>query len=135
MRKSIIISVIISSFLFLFFARFKNKETQICYGPTVQTEDLSNAYCIGEYDPKVYVCWDKFFFRKYKLSVSAPKGWHFIGEPSVNCVQDNQGSCAWNGGFFNRIITTQSSPTYKEIEVGISSRSIKINLKCEAIKG
>src|SRR3954447_12947219 len=73
----------------------QNVEKQVLYGQSVPTEDLHERV-MGYYDPKVYGMYANGWFRKYTLTVSAPAGWHFTGEPYVNCVQDNQGAFGWN---------------------------------------
>ena len=113
----------------------KKPETKIIYGASITTESLHNAV-IGEYDPNVYRQFANAWFKKYTLTVSAPSGWHFTGKPFVNCVKDNQGACGWNNfaGSPDRFYTTQNGPSSVETTCWAGSRSIEINLACEATK-
>jgi hypothetical protein len=110
-------------------------ESKICYGQGVTTESLHNAV-IGAHDGNVYRQFANAWFRKYTLAVSAPSGWHFTGKPFVNCLRENEGAFAWNNfaGSPDRFIITQSGPNYIEATVWAGSRSIDINLACEATK-
>ena len=113
-------------------------QSQWIYGPSVRTRPLHNTRCsdLGwSYDSNIYECGpDNWAFCKVKLYVQAPDGWHFEGEPEINCVQDNEGSFGWNAGYFSRLNkTNQSSPTYKEVQCLFSSKEITVNLKCRAV--
>lgn len=130
---TVITVVALSMLVFSFKKSGATQEKTMIYGPTVKTEEMHNALCEGVITTD-YKCFDKFKFRKYVLSVSAPDGWDLTGEPVLNCVQDNEGSCAWNGGFWNRAVVLESSPKLKKVLVYLSSRSIMVNLKCEATK-
>lgn len=113
----------------------KQFETQTCYGPPVTTEDLHEVI-MGQYDPNVYGKYANAWFRKYSLTVSTPAGWHFTGEPFVNCVKDDRGAFAWNNfpGARDRFYITQRTPTSITATCWAGSRSIIINLACQATK-
>jgi len=130
--------IILTSFIvpkFLKKAKGVSVETQICYGPSKKSRGMHNTDCVTcNSDPLPKECFDGWCFGKYTLTVSAPSGWHFTGKPFLHCVVDNQGSCAWNGGYTNRMIVTQSTPNFIEATVFIGSREITVNLGCEATK-
>lgn len=110
-------------------------KSQTFTGPAVQTEELNNTPCYGVHDMNVYECIGSNLYHKYKLTISAPAGWHFGGSPRVNCVQDNQGSFAWNMTATHfKMIIIQNNSNYIEAQVSVSSRSIMINLACDAIE-
>ena len=113
-----------------------NLETQTVYGASVTTEPLHNADIQGAYDPNVYGKYANAWFKRYTLTVSAPAGWHFTGEPYVNCVKDDQGAFGWNNfpAAHDRFFTTQKDPNYIEATCWAGSRSIVINLACVATK-
>jgi hypothetical protein len=122
--------------LFGFMPAAKPFETQICYGPSVKTDDLHNAVIAGPYNPEVYGKYANSWFKKYTLTVSAPPGWHFTGEPYVNCVKDDQGAFGWNNfpAARDRFYITQRTPTSITATCWAGSRSIIINLACQATK-
>lgn len=111
-------------------------ENQICYGPAITTENLHNTEIAGPYDPNIYGKFANSWFRKYIIAVSAPAGWHFTGEPYMNCIRDDQGSFRWNNssGGHDQYRVTQRNPNYIQATCWIGSRSIMINLACQATK-
>ena len=114
---------------------FKTKiEKQTCFGPKVKTESLHDAV-VGEHGPE-YKQFANAWFKKYTLTVSAPSGWKFAGEPYVNCVEDDRGAFGWNNfsAAKDRFYVIQRTPTYIEATCWAGSRSIVINLACEAVK-
>lgn len=116
-------------------AEKKSGEKQICYGTAIRTEDMHNRI-MGQYDPNVYGQYANAWFKKYTLTVTAPAGWHFTGEPFVNCVQDNQGAFGWNNfaGARDRFFVTARTPNSITTTCWAGSRTILINLACEATK-
>lgn len=128
----ITISISLTSYVVV---QYPNQEKQTCYGPAITSQSRHNQECwMCNNDPYLHECIDKWCFGVYTLTVSAPSGWHFTGEPSLNCVRDNQGSFAWNLGYTNRMRIVQRDPNFIKAVVYISSRSIEVNLKCEATK-
>ena len=130
-----LIALLICGVTIILFSFKAKVEKQICYGVSVTTESLHNVE-MGQYDPKVYGRYANAWFRKYILTVKAPSGWHFTGEPYVNCVKDDQGAFGWNNfsGAKDRFYVTQRTPTFIETTCWAGSRSIIINLACEATK-
>ena len=111
-------------------------ETQICYGPAITTDNMDEARIAGPYNPKVYGEYANSWFKNYTLTVTAPSGWHFTGKPFVNCVRDDRGAFGWNNfpAAHDRFYVTQSNPNLITATCWAGSRSIVINLACEATK-
>jgi hypothetical protein len=113
----------------------KQQVKQMIYGPTVRTRSYHNSECIYcNNDPNAHTCIDRWCFGIYELTVSAPAGWYFTGEPQLNCVEDNDGAFNWNLGYTNHKVILQRDPKFIKIRYFIGSRSIQVNLKCEATK-
>lgn len=111
-------------------------ETQTCFGAAVNTDNMHNTRVLGGYNPNVYREFANSWFKHYVLTVSAPSGWHFAGEPYVNCVRDDQGAFGWNNfaGAHDRFFVTARTPNSITCDCWAGSRSITINLACEATK-
>lgn len=125
------------------FSSFNNvsekKETKIFYGKSQTTQSLDNTPCAGLRSPVngiYYDCFANAVFRKYEFTVSCDPGWHFVGKPFMNCLRDNQGSCAWNAfdKATDRFYVTETKPDFIRATVWAGSRDIEINLACEAVK-
>ena len=76
-------------------------------------------------------------YKWVELSVQAPAGWAFIpGSEIVECIEDNQGSAAWNGLPFtaaNSKFQIQAfGPNLITARVLMYSRSIVIQLRARA---
>ena len=115
------------------------KEKQFCYGPTITSKSRENQECwMCNNDPDPHECIRggnrEWCFGVYTVTVSAPKGWYFTGEPTLNCVKDNDGSFGWNMGYINHMKITERTPNFIKATIYLSSKSIQVNLKCEATK-
>ena len=111
-------------------------QTRIITGPPVETDNMHNVRIGGYYDSNVYREFANSWFKKYTLTVSAPSGWHFTGKPYVHCSRDDQGAFAWNNfvGSSDRFYITQQTPDFIQATVWAGSRSLSINLACEATR-
>ncbi len=112
-------------------------ETRIAYGPSVVTHDLHNTNCVNCNGARFeHGCFDKWCFGKHILTVHTDAGYTFTGTPYVNCVVDNQGSCAWNNfaGAKDRFIITERDDNRIVATVYAGSRQITIQLACEETK-
>ena len=111
-------------------------ETQTIQGPAITTDNMHNTEIGGPYDPNVYGRFANSWFKRYTLTVTAPSGWHFTGEPYVNCIKDDQGAFGWNNfpAAKDRFFVTEKSPSRIVATCWAGSRSIVINLACQATK-
>ncbi|QDW25270.1 hypothetical protein [Pedobacter sp. KBS0701] len=114
-------------------------ETQTFYGSAVTTNNWHNVTGIeGPRDESKLRVFAGAVCEKYTLSVSAPKGWHFMKDavPRVNCVKNDQGAFEWNRFDVakDRVYQNSRTSNYIEYSVWAGSRSIEINLACEAVK-
>jgi len=114
----------------------KTQDSQICYGPSVTTDNLHNSPCAGVHTTD-YGCYANSLFKKYTLTVSAPAGWHFTGQPYVNLVsqdQDAKDGFTWNNfpGAHDRFFITQQNPNSIVATCWAGSHPMEINLACEA---
>jgi len=103
-------------------------------GDAITTENLHDARIQGPFDSNVYRQYANAWFKKYTLKVSAPAGWHFVGQPYVHCVKDDQGAFAWNNfpAAHDRFFITQQNANYIVATCWAGSRSMIINLACLA---
>jgi len=121
------------------FNETQKPETQTFFGPSVKTNDWHDVTDIQgpRNDDKLRV-FAGAVCEKYILSVSAPKGWHFVKDavPRVNCVRNNQGAFEWNKFDVakDRVYQNSRTSNYIEYSVWAGSRPIEINLACEAVK-
>jgi hypothetical protein len=111
-------------------------QSQVVTGTPLTTDNMHNVEIGGYYDSNVYGEFANSWFKKYTLTVSAPAGWYFTGKPYIHCSRDDQGAFAWNNfvGSPDRFYVTQQTPTFIQATVWAGSRSIVINLACEATK-
>src|SRR6266702_1176821 len=108
-------------------------DTQTFYGTSVTTKDEHNNSCPnGNESHRNFA---NACFNRYSLSVTAPAGWTFQGDPWVNCVRDNDGAFGWNNfaGAHDRFYVTQRNSNSIVATVWAGSRSMEINLACTAI--
>jgi hypothetical protein len=108
------------------------EERKFCSDPPVQTPELNNVTCPNLPPNPECTCLGRgeYCYKKTRLNVFVPnERWVFIDSPHVECMQDNQGSCAWNVlGAPDRFFVTVNNPDHKQADVLTSSRSIRISL-------
>jgi hypothetical protein len=106
-------------------------------GTPVRTPELYDVYYSPQ-DPNGVQYGDgNLTFKWVELSVSVPAGWAFIpGSEAVECIEDNQGSAAWNGLPFtaasNKFQIQAFGPNSITVRVLMQSRSVTIQLRAKA---
>nr|WP_067054350.1 hypothetical protein [Mucilaginibacter sp. L294] len=111
-------------------------ETKMCYGPPCTTVNHHNETGWQGPMPDNITVIANAVFQRYELTVSVEEGWHFTGNPFVNCVTNDQGAFEWNNFpiAHDRFFITQSTPRFIRATCWAGSRSITINLACVATK-
>jgi hypothetical protein len=110
---------------------------QLIGGNPIRTPEL-NDVSYSPQDPQCVQYGDgKWCFKWVTLSVSAPAGWAFIpGSEMVVCIEDNQGSAAWNGLPYatssNKLQIQSFGPNLITARALMQSRSILIQLRANA---
>ena len=109
-------------------------ETQICYGPAVQTEDMHNHVIGGGPQDPDRRNFANAGFVRYQLTVTAPRGWHFSGEPYVNLVSGDKSGFDWNNfpAAHDRFFITARTPNSIVATCWAGSHPMLINLACQA---
>jgi hypothetical protein len=109
-------------------------EERLIHGESVTTPELHEARC-NENDPACHCIADgKWCFKASSLRVAAPNSkWVFVGQPTLECTRDNDGSAAWNAlGAPDRYFVTFNNPNEIRATILTSSRSIAVRLNCLA---
>ena len=110
-------------------------EEAVIWGSVRDTPELHNVRC-GDRGDCECIADRKWCFLPTQLTVATPNArWVFIPEAPVQieCVRDNQGSCAWNAlGASDRFFVTLRNPTEIHARALTNSRSIGIRIGCRA---
>jgi hypothetical protein len=132
-HSTFVITIIIAivSLFTLAFKYLSDSGPQWAYGDSIKTKDMHEIRIAGKYDPNEYRSFLNSWHKSYDLTVSSSRGWHFIGEPKMHCVQDNQGAFGWND--FSKpdhFYVTERNANFIKAHVWIGSREITVNLAC-----